>query len=211
MPKGNPDWSYQSQPVEGAVFTVSGTVDANITNSEINANVTNSSFDVNVTNSSLDVNVQGTADVQIQNAQVNVQTVREQASAAGNVFYASDIIHPSELTADNYVKTLYTNDTGENVYLEQILNSLWEPHAKTNGPIPAESIDAEIRVMAPGTAFPDDPVVAFPFNWTDCPVNFDPSIPLPPNYSIELLVSFDDYLMSSSYNYRYTVTVVLRR
>ena len=150
------------KPAESTVFNVQGSVDANITNS---------SLDVHVTNSALDVNVQGTANVEIQNAQLNVQTLREQASAANKVEWAGtelDLANASSYEAG----TLYENNTGHDVYLEQILIALKPTSSNPPSVEPYEHV-FYIEIGPTG-----NPRVIIFANYIHSPINFDPAIPV---------------------------------
>ena len=72
---------FEIKPQAGVVFNISGSVNANITNStlsvvvqsgSVDVNVTNSSIDVNITNTSINVDVQNEVDVNIKNASIDV-------------------------------------------------------------------------------------------------------------------------------------------
>lgn len=73
---GQPDWSIVARQRTGDVWNISGSVDANITNSQLDVNVTNSKLnvDANVTNSSLDVNVKNSQlDVNVTNSDITIK------------------------------------------------------------------------------------------------------------------------------------------
>ena len=64
---------FEIKPQAGVVFNISGSVNANITNSSLNVVVESGSVDVNVTNSSLNVVVSsGSIDANITNSTLNV-------------------------------------------------------------------------------------------------------------------------------------------
>ena len=72
---------FEIKPQAGVVFNISGSVNANITNTTLNVvvesgsvdvNVTNASIDVNVTNSVLNVSVQDTVNVNVTNSSISV-------------------------------------------------------------------------------------------------------------------------------------------
>lgn len=116
MAKGYPDWATNVIQHEGTTFVVTGDVDANITNSALDVNVTNSQLDVNVTNSTLDVNVAGTADVEIQNANVNVKNLRERVVEPGDLSAFAKETGVAEQST-NTVR-IWTNPFNRTVYLE---------------------------------------------------------------------------------------------
>ena len=172
------------KPAQSVVFNVQGSVDANITNSKLNvdanitnsklnvdANITNSTLDVNVTNSSLNVSVQGTADVEIQNAQLNVATLRELAPSAGKVLFAADALDLGNASTTPGVR-LYENNTGHDVYLEQIIIAM---RPQTTSPPSIQPYEhAFIIEVIRGT----DTVLLLCANYIHSPLNFDPAIPI---------------------------------
>jgi len=172
------------EPAGGVVFNVQGSVDANITNSSLN---------VHVTNSSLTVTVQGTANVEIQNAQLNVQTLREQASEAGKVTYASkqlDLYNNSQASA-----TLYQNTSSKTVFLEAI-------YAALEG---TSTYDQSCLIHIAIHDNNNNEVAVIPANPPNFPLNFDPAIPLPPGYKIVVLA-----WRVSSYQYTVYISTLLR-
>ena len=181
--KGYPDWNYQILPLEGAVFEITGNVDANITNAQINVNITNTSLDVNVTNSTLNVTVQGTADVEIQNAELNVQTLREQASAAGNVEYGNGGVDFAGAGSDSVI--IYTNHHTDTVYLEQI-TCAFNKFSSSQPNVDPSEVYIEILI-----ADSDNNILyLFPANLNHFPINFDPAIPIPPEGYVKMSVDF---------------------
>ena len=223
--RGYPDWALNVIQKEGTTFVVTGSVDANITNAEINAyvtnttitiepsegaefiikpaeavvfqiqgqvdaNITNTELNVNVTNSVLDVNVQGTANVEIQNAQLNVKTLREQASEAENITYARDFL---DLDSDVVQgKIIYKNEGNTTVYLEAVYAAI------KNSDTYDSACFIDVSILDP-----DGYTVAeFYANPPNFPLNFDPAVPIPPGYSIEVYAY-------RWVNYGYTVSVSL--
>jgi len=194
------------EPAGGVVFNVQGSVDANITNSSLNvnayvtnsklnvdANITNSQLDVNVTNSSLDVNVQGTANVEIQNAQLNVQTLREQASEAGKLDYAWTVLDLENYEEDE--KWIYENTGNTTVYLEAVFAA--QGGSGTYDP----SCNVEIGIYSDSGS-----AVAFlDGNLPNFPLNLDPAIPIPPGYKVSAYAQ-----RWSSNQYKVRVTLLLR-
>jgi len=184
MVKGYPDWATNVIQKEGEVFDVQGSVDANITNSAL---------DVNVKNSSLNVSVQGTANVEVQNAQLNVATVREQASAAGKLDYAWTVLDLENYDEDE--KWVYENTGNTTVYLEAVFAAQGE--SGTYDP----SCDVQIGIYkASGAA-----VAFLDGNLPNFPLNLDPAIPLPPGYKVSAHAQ-----RWSSNQYKVRVTLLLR-
>jgi len=81
VPRGYPDWALNVMQREGTTFVVTGSVDANITNTEINAYVTNSTITIEPSSTavfevkpSAEVvfNIQGSVDANITNTELDV-------------------------------------------------------------------------------------------------------------------------------------------
>lgn len=78
-----------------------GTMNANIVNSQINANVTNSNFDVNVLNSSLDANITNTnLDVNVLNSSLDANITNSELSVNVNNAEINASITNSELVTN---------------------------------------------------------------------------------------------------------------
>ncbi|MHC1624023.1 MAG: hypothetical protein ACXQTR_05485, partial [Candidatus Methanospirareceae archaeon] len=81
VPRGYPDWALNVMQREGTTFVVTGSVDANITNTEINAYVTNSTitvtpeaeavFEIKPAEAVV-FNIQGQVDANITNTELDV-------------------------------------------------------------------------------------------------------------------------------------------
>jgi len=170
--KGYPDWATDVIQHEGTTFVVTGNVDANVMNSVLDVNVTNSQLDVNVTNSVLDVSVQGTANVEIQNAELNVKTLRERASESGDIDFAETMLNLTSNTSD--LRTLYENTTNSTVYLEAVYAAEEE----------TDTFD-ETCAVAVILIRPDGSQAGlFVGNVQNFPMNFDPAIPLAPGAKV---------------------------
>jgi len=258
VPRGYPDWALNVMQREGTTFVVTGSVDANITNTEINAyvtnttititpeagtvfeikpaeavvfniqgqvdaNITNTELDVYVTNSTItitpeagtvfeikpatgvtfnitgDVNatIQGTASISIDNATitVDVATVREKASELGNLdfHWGGADVDPggSALGID------YTNTNNYTLYLEMITFSIMK----------ARSSDPDVNPLNVNVWFEieDDSgntIAAFEVNPPGKPINFDPAIPILPNWKILANVNnMQDSKLSFEFSY----------
>ena len=214
VPRGYPDWALNVMQREGTTFVVTGSVDANITNTEINAYVTNTTITItpeagtvfeikpatgvtfNITG---DVNatIQGTADINIKNAEitVDVATVREKASELGNLDF-----HWGGADVDPYGSALgieYTNTNNYTLYLEMITFSV------TKG----RSSDPDVNPLNVNVWFEieDDSgttIAAFEMNPPGRPINFDPAIPILPNWKILANVNnMQDSKLSFEFSY----------
>ena len=178
----NPDWtlpvSVRAQEIENLSVDIAAQtldhVDINIKSQSapVDINVTNSELDVNVTNSTLNVNVQGTANVEIQNAELNVQTLKEQASAAGNIEYADVQLDTYSTYGDT--QTLYTNSGTSTVYLEMITARCSSGYN--------EQINFEIRLVDSS----DVTQATFYAVLLQFPLKFDPAIPIPAGWKIKV-------------------------
>ncbi len=162
---GHPDWTTKTEVVNSELYVT-------VLNSSLDVNVTNTSLDVNVTNSTLNVSVQGTANVEIQNARINVATAKELASEGGNIAYASTQLNTYDYYSDS--KTIYTNSGTETVYLEMVTFRMSSGFAQ----------DMSLQVLikdSTGTTR-----AWFYAMVTSSSLNFDPAIPLPPGWKIEV-------------------------
>lgn len=188
----NPDWtlpvSVRAQEIENLSVDIAAQtldhVDINIKSQSapVDINVTNSELDVNVTNSTLNVNVQGTANVEIQNAELNVQTLKEQASAAGKV--ATATWSSTSLSGDEGSDsgTLYTNNESSTVYVEMITHTFHALSGATSyGPAYQVTIKYVFR-HSNGSSFAV--IYSNPYQV----LNFDPAIPLAPGDYVEASV-----------------------
>lgn len=111
--------------VTGNVNVTNSVLDVNVTNSTFDVNIINSTLDVNVTNSSINVEIQGTANVEIQNAEVNVQNVREQVRDVSHLApFADESSVPSNSTG-NIIP--FQNVYGKTVYLEYLTATIAIP------------------------------------------------------------------------------------
>ena len=170
------------------------TLDVNVTNSQINANITNTSLDVNVTNTTLNVDanitnsilnvsMQDVANVEIQNAELNVKNLREQVISVTDLEGFSYALYANSGSAAS--ATVYTNNNNFTVYLEYftVAVELGEAAGTTNTLDPTV-IYIEFRVKdSEGTTL---------FTLTangQMFLNLDPAIPIPSGGKIEVSVS----------------------
>ena len=189
----NPDWtlpvSVRAQEIENLSVDIAAQtldhVDINIKSQSapVDINVTNSELDVNVTNSTLNVSVQGTANVEIQNAELNVQTLKEQASATGKVVTAKWDSNALSGNGGSDSGTLYTNSESSTVYVEMITHTFYAISG-------ASSYDPayQVRIVynfkhSSGTIFAV--IYSNPYQV----LNFDPAIPLAPGDYVEVSVT----------------------
>ena len=176
------------------VNITNATLDVNVTNSQINANITNTSLDVNVTNTTLNVDanitnsilnvsMQDVANVEIQNAEVNVKNLREQVISVTDLEGFSYALYANSGSAAS--ATVYTNNNNFTVYLEYftVAVELGEAAGTTNTLDPTV-IYIEFRVKdSEGTTL---------FTLTangQMFLNLDPAIPIPSGGKIEVSVS----------------------
>jgi len=201
VPRGYPDWALNVMQREGTTFVVTGSVDANITNTEINAYVTNTTITItpeagtvfeikpatgvtfNITG---DVNatIQGTASVSIDYATitVDVATIRERASEENRLGYGDNIggVDPgSDATV-----TLFNNTLGTTVYVELLTAIIYRDPSETSSPDPKDVFGSFEFYDSDGVRFAR---IYINF-WSDVK-NLDPAIPLPANGYVKLKVS----------------------
>jgi len=194
--KGYPDWNYQILPMEGAVFEITGNVDANITNAQINVNITNSEITVTPKDDAVftiepasgvtfnisgdvDATIQGTADVNIKNAEItiNVATIHEVASASGLVeFHGQNFDFTSAGTQE---KTVYTNNESYGVFLEVITGS-WSPFGTSDLLTSPTSLRFQIGIWDEH----DNVIAIFTANQNNLPISLDPAIKLNPGWKV---------------------------
>jgi len=177
------DAVFTISPEATAIFQVSGSVDANITNSTLNVNVTNTSLDVNVTNSSLSVTVHGTADVEIQNAELNVRNLREQVVDVGDLAGFADSTYVPSVSGTTV--TVWTNTQGKTVYLEYftVAVEVASSSAPQNSISPtAISIKMRVKDSAGNTLFEL-------YSNGQMFLNLDPAPPIPDGAYIEVSIS----------------------
>ncbi len=98
VPRGYPDWALNVMQREGTTFVVTGSVDANITNTEINAYVTNSTITITPEETAEFIikpaeavvfNIQGQVDANITNTELDVHVTNSTITItpeAGTVF-----------------------------------------------------------------------------------------------------------------------------
>jgi len=175
MMVGHQDWVHKNEVVNSELYVT-------VLNSTLDVNVTNTSIDVNVTNSVLDVSVQGTANVEIQNAILNVQTLREQASENNKIDYYADSFNVPAY--DSVLNVAWTNTNTYTVYLEMITFSV----VKSNSSDPdIDPLNVEIWFEIVDDS--GNEIAQFNINPPGKPINFDPAIPIPSGWKIEANVN----------------------
>jgi len=183
---------FEIKPATEAIFNIQG--DVNITNTELNVNVTNSTLNVT---GDVNATIQGTASISIDNATitVDVATVREKASELGNLdfHWGGADVDPggSALGID------YTNTNNYTLHLEMITFSI----------LKARSSDPDVNPLNVNVWFKieDDSgntIAAFEVNPPGKPINFDPAIPILPNWKIYANVNnMQDSKLSFEFSY----------
>jgi len=196
--RGYPDWALNVIQKEGTTFVVTGSVDANITNTEINAYVVNSTITVEPSEGSVfeikpatgvvfniqgDVNatVQGTVSVSVDQAtiEVGVATVRERASELNKVksFYATEHLTSQEVRT----WTIYTNEGTENAYLELVSFGATSFFDVLTDPTKILGAYFEVRLKDE-----TGEVKAVVFGNALTTLNLDPALPIPPGWQVEV-------------------------
>ncbi len=184
---------FTGQTQDMNVNITNATLDVNVTNSQINANITNTSLDVNVTNTTLNVDanitnsvlnvsMQGVANVEIQNAELNVKNLREQVISVTDLEGFSSALYADSGSAAS--ETVYTNNNNFTVYLEYFTVAVHlGAAAGTTNTLDPTVIYIEFRVKDPkGTTL---------FTLTangQMFLNLDPAIPIPSGGKIEVTV-----------------------
>jgi len=160
------------KPAQDVVFTIQG--DVSITNTELN---------VKVTNSTLAVEVQGTANVEVQNAYLDVKTLRERVTDISEIdaIDYNTYVH----SEDGTTETVYTNNYNTTVFLEYISVAIEFGLAEA----PADSISPlaftiEVKILDQD----DNQLGRFVANGQMF-LNFDPAFPIPPGGKIVVRVA----------------------
>jgi len=201
VPRGYPDWALNVMQREGTTFVVTGSVDANITNTTINAYVVNSTITVTpeaeavfeikpatgvVFNIQGDVNatIQGTASISIDNATitVDVATVREKASTENKLGYGDNIGGVDPGSSETI--TLFNNTLGTTVYVELLTAIIYQDPSETLSPDPKDLFGSFEFYDSSGVRFAR---IYINF-WSDVK-NLDPAIPLPAGGYVKLTVA----------------------
>jgi len=166
------------EPAAGVTFNIQG--DVNITNTELDVNVTNSTLNVT---GDVNATVQGTADINIKNAEitVDVATVREKASEENKLGYGDDFASVDPGTSETI--TLFNNTLGETVYVELLTLIVYAPLTGGTTPNLADFYGTFDFYDSGGVRFARIYVNA----QTDVK-NLDPAIPLPPGGYVRLTV-----------------------
>jgi len=186
---------FEVKPATGAVFNIQG--DVNITNTELDVHVTNSTLNVT---GDVNATIQGTADINIKNAEVTVDvaTLRERAPERGKVDYASNSVKVAAGTAESL--TVFENTLGQTVYLE-LASIMFYRQVTESGSIDYASKFARIEIYDAN----DSLLVSIYVSPYTNVVPFDPAIPIEPNGKIVVHAwntGSDDAYVAASIVYR---------
>jgi len=136
--KGYPDWALNVMQKEGTTFVITGSVDANITNTEINAYVTNTTITIEPAEGTEFIikpaeaavfQIQG--DVNITNTELNVNVTNTTLNVTGDV--NATIQGTASVSIDNATVTIDTATIRENVEAEGKVKTKWGSKTISSG------------------------------------------------------------------------------
>ena len=187
----NPDWtlpvSIRAQEIENLSVDI-----ASQSISELTIRITGQDIPITIEpaagvtfNITGDVNatIQGTASVSIDYATitVDVATIREKASAENKLEFEGGGTNVD--AGSSKIETVYTNTLGETLYLEMITFAVYKTSSSAPDVSPL-SVHLYFRIRDESNAI----VAGFDANPCSSPLNFDPAIPILPNWKIEVVV-----------------------
>lgn len=193
MAGDNPDWtlpvSIKAQEIGYLTVDVAAQsmkeLNVRITSQEspVQVDLVTPQLDVNVTNSVLNVQVQGTANVNVENAQLNVRNLREQVVDLTHIEGFSSSIYVSPTSEES--ETVFTNNENITVYLEYF------SVAGTVGGayLPADTLSKMSITVTLYLKDQNNNTVIMLVSNGGMFLNLDPAIPIPPGYKLEVKVA----------------------